>query len=76
MPATTQGRQAAMDALDDRRANQPEQIRNQDLPAGAPMTYYCKSCGHVSCVLPETWVTGYKKLCDECQAMKDCGWLE
>jgi hypothetical protein len=65
-----------MQALDDRRANQPEQIDNASLPAGSDMYYYCASCGHVSCVLPETWTTGHKKLCDECQAMKDEGWLE
>lgn len=76
-PATTQGREAAMQALDDRRANQPEKIDNASLPAGSPMYYYCKSCGHLADTKPENWFVGsVKKLCDECQAMKDCGWLE
>ena len=76
MPATTQGRQAAQDALDDRRANQPEQIDNASLPAGSQMYFYCKSCGHIADIKPESYITAVKKLCDECQAMKDCGWLD
>lgn len=62
-------------ALADRKANPPERVNNARLPAGSPMYYYCKSCGHLSCVLPESWTTGYKKFCDPCMAMIKAGWL-
>lgn len=63
----------ALAQLEERKRTAPEHIDQGTLPAGAPITYYCKSCGHVSCVLPETWVTGYKRLCDFCQRIKDEG---
>jgi hypothetical protein len=65
----------AESALAQRLANPIEQVDMAKLPAGAPMTYYCKHCGYVSCVLPEDWTTGYKKYCDPCQHMIDEGWL-
>lgn len=76
-PLTTQGRETALAALKERRENKPKQIDNTALPAGSPMYYYCISCGHLSDTKPENWVYGsVKKLCTECQAMKDLGWLE
>jgi len=76
-PKTVLGRSAAVAALNERRENKPNKIDNASLPAGAPMYYYCISCGHLSDTKPENWVIGsVKKLCSECQAMKDLGWLE
>ena len=75
--ATTRGREHALAALKDRRENAPEQIDNASLPAGSPMYYYCKACGHIAETKPEGWfVNPPRKLCAECQALKDLGWLE
>lgn len=41
------------------------------------MYYYCMSCGHLADVKEESWFLNRpKKLCEECQALQDCGWLE
>jgi hypothetical protein len=73
---TTLGKRASLTALKLRRATQPQQIDNASLPAGAPMYFYCKSCGHLADTKPELYTDPVKQLCGECQAMKDCGWLE
>jgi len=75
VPATLEGMEVALKALANRRANRPEQIDNSRLYAGSDMYYYCISCGHESDVLPECHVFRPKKLCRECQALKDLGWL-
>lgn len=74
--ATVHGRDAALQALEERRANQPEQINNASLPAGSPMYYYCISCGHHADTLPEAHASTPQTLCDECQALQNLGWLE
>jgi RNA polymerase-binding transcription factor DksA len=74
--ATQQGREAALEALRFRRANPPEKIDNAKLNAGAPIYFYCISCGHVADVKPETYMFPPAKLCKECQALKELGWLE
>ena len=74
--ATEGGKEVALKALTDRRFNKPEKIDNSALPAGAPMYYYCHSCGHLAAALPESHLERPPQLCDECQAMKDLGWLE
>lgn len=76
IPATSQGKEAALKALADRRANPPKQIDNSSLPAGAPMYFYCISCGHESDVKPELYTDRPAKLCTECQALKTLGWLD
>lgn len=76
MPATVRGKEFALEALKKRRENQPEKINNALLPAGSPMYYYCKACGHLAEELPESHLSAPKKLCNECQALKDLGWLE
>lgn len=76
-PATELGREAALAALAERRANRPDQIDNGKLPAGSPMYYYCKACGHLSDTKPENWfMYPPLPLCNECQALADLGWLE
>ena len=47
---------------------------NSKQVAGEPMTFLCVSCGDDIVVLEE--YVNRPKLCAECQAMKDCGWLE
>ena len=74
MPITTQGKDAALEALFERRENPPKHVDNSSLYAGSPMYYYCKSCGHTAAVLDEGH-RGPPQLCKECQAMKDMGWL-
>ena len=77
--ATEKGKEFAINALEERRKNPPKKIDNSSLHAGSSMYYYCISCGHVSSDLPENWdprFTQPKKLCDECQALKDLGWLK
>ena len=74
--ATTEGKETALKALAERRANKPGQINNSELPAGAPMHFYCVSCGHKSDVLPEGYTCTPSKLCGECAALKKLGWLE
>lgn len=75
--ATQQGKEAALEALKERRANPPKKIDNASLHAGSPMYFYCKSCGHLADTLPESYfLSTPKKFCDECSALKDIGWLE
>lgn len=74
--ATEKGKDAALAALEKRRKTAPEKIDNGSLPAGSPMRFYCVACGHISDVLPESYRTPPKRLCDECQALKDMEWLE
>ncbi|MFA6451823.1 MAG: hypothetical protein WCX65_20295 [bacterium] len=75
--ATTQGKKHALEQLAKRRKENQErtQINNALQPAGSPMHYECKGCG-ADIVLPELHSCAVPPLCDECQAMKDCGWLE
>jgi hypothetical protein len=74
--ATEYGKSAALKALEHRRKHKPKRIDNSSLPAGAPMYYYCKACGHIADVLPESHLFRPRQLCEECQALKDLGWLE
>jgi len=74
--ATTQGKEVALRALEERRqANRDrERIDNSSLYAGSPMHFDCSGCGE-DIVVPENYIT-CPKLCPECQALKDVGWLE
>lgn len=74
--ATTKGKEHALAQLAWRRENKPEPINNAKLYAGSPMYYYCKSCGHLAAELSESHLFPAPPLCKECQALKDCGWLE
>jgi hypothetical protein len=74
--ATQLGKKHALAELAKRRKNQPKQIRNSSLPAGYPMYFYCQTCGHIADTKPESYIFAPKSLCDECQALKDLGWLE
>jgi hypothetical protein len=64
-------------ALAERRASAPEKIRNEDLPAGSPIYYYCKSCGHQTAILAEGWIYNPPpKYCDFCTLIREAGWVE
>jgi len=78
MALTEQGKKISLAALKQRRAvsAQTEKIDNASLYAGSPMYFYCQSCGCNHATLPESYVTPPPRLCSECQALKDCGWLE
>lgn len=76
MPHTEQGREAALAALAERRANPPKKIDNASLPAGSPMYFYCHSCGALSDTKNEMYVLPPSHLCSECSALKELGWLE
>jgi len=51
--------------------NRPEQIDNGRLPAGSPMYFYCRICGHQSDVKGESYTDAPKKYCKECQELKN-----
>ena len=74
--ATTHGREYALAMLKARQANPPSQIDNSRLPAGSVMYYYCLTCGHLADCLPESHLSVPSKLCIECEALKEAGWLE
>ena len=73
MVATQQGKEHALAELAKRRANKPKLPDNSSLPAGSPMYFGCISCGAVI-VLPENYLTP-QRLCIECQALTELGWL-
>ncbi len=77
-PATTKGKEVALKALADRRTENAtkEKINNASLRAGSPMYFYCQSCGALADTKPEYYITSPKEICDECQALKNLGWLE
>jgi hypothetical protein len=65
----------ALKALAERKKHPPEHIDNSRLCAGSPMYFYCHECGHTAEVCPESYTWRPKQFCDECQDMKDKGWL-
>jgi hypothetical protein len=74
--ATTQGKEAALKALAKRRAANKDRkrVQNDRLPAGSSMHFDCLGCGE-DIEVPESY-TSRPKLCSECQALKELGWLE
>jgi len=60
-----------LEALEERKRTAPEQKINACLPAGSPMYFYCKMCGHLADKLPESYTCRPKQLCADCQALKD-----
>lgn len=74
--ATEKGKDAALAALQLRREHKPVKVDNAGLPAGCPLFYYCIACGAEAAKLPEDHIRPPPALCDECEALKVCGWLE
>lgn len=46
-----------------------KQINNADLPAGAPMHYYCRFCGEPTATLPETHSGRAPTICEPCAVL-------
>ncbi|MCX6752208.1 MAG: hypothetical protein NTZ87_01770 [Candidatus Nomurabacteria bacterium] len=77
--ATVKGKKIALEALEQRRKENAKRkkIDNKDLPAGSPMYFYCLSCNGIADQLPERYfLSTPKRICDECFALKELGWLE
>lgn len=74
--ATEKGKEFALKALKKRREEnaKKERVKNWTLPAGSPMYFYCLTCSE-EIVVPENYIT-IPKLCRECLALKEVGWLE
>ena len=76
MPATTMGKEHALEMLRGRRERNKgkEPPDNSKYPAGAPMYFPCLTCGAIISV-PESYISK-PELCEECQALKKLNWLE
>jgi hypothetical protein len=68
-------KEKALAALEWRRANPRPQIQNDQLHAGEPIYFYCISCGWLSDVKPEDYLFGARRMCSECDGLKEKGWL-
>lgn len=75
--ATTQGKEYALKALAERRESNKtrERVDNGKGYAGDPMHFDCITCGG-DIMVPENYIPPRPKLCTECQALKEAGWLE
>jgi hypothetical protein len=69
-------RKAAVEALAWRRRMAPPQVDNSQMPAGAQMIYYCRTCGHVCDIKHEAYIFPPYRHCSECQALIDLDWIE
>ncbi len=67
----------ALAALEKRREqNSSKVIDNSSLQAGSNMYYYCKYCLALTHTLSEgDFRTKPKRCCNDCQPLKDKGWL-
>jgi hypothetical protein len=58
----------------ERVAHKPEPVKNEDLPAGSPMHYYCRYCGHHTMSIGEgDFMTRVERVCEGCQKLEDAG---
>ncbi|OGE84611.1 MAG: hypothetical protein A3B23_03740 [Candidatus Colwellbacteria bacterium RIFCSPLOWO2_01_FULL_48_10] len=73
---TTQGKEAALGALQKRRLENKDRKRidNGSLYAGSPMHFDCSGCG-ADISVPEDYTTR-PEFCPECEGLKELGWLE
>jgi hypothetical protein len=60
----------ALRRLAERIESVPKQVDNGQLPAGSPMYFYCRLCGHQSDVLPETYISTPRRHCAACSELK------
>jgi hypothetical protein len=77
MLATSQGKEAALKALKERRerAKTEKKIDNARLVAGSDMYFDCIACGCQDIRVSESYRT-HPKMCPECAALKEMGWME
>lgn len=66
---------AGLTARREESKKQPK-VSNNDLPAGAPMHYYCNLCWALTDVLPEDHEESPRRYCGSCQQMVDAGWSD
>lgn len=57
--------------LVERKAHRPEHVRNDHLPAGAELFFYCEACGHLADIKPEEYLFPVRKLCSECEGLAE-----
>jgi len=69
-------KETALRQLAERRANRPVPVDNGALHAGSEMYFYCRSCGALADIKPETYLFLPRDLCSECEGLKTEGWLE
>ena len=67
-------KEKAFAAFQERLANPPTPIDNASLYAGSPMYFYCILCGGISDILSEDYMGSPRKICADCQELKDNGW--
>ncbi len=61
----------ALQRLANRLAKPMKQVDNSAAYAGSPMLFYCRLCGYHSDTLPESYTSRPKRVCNECQELKD-----
>lgn len=59
-----------------RKANFRKQVHNDELDAGSPMHYYCKSCTVEVAVLPECHTEIPPRFCAACAHLKSLGLIK
>ena len=52
-----------------------KQIDNGSLYAGSPMYFYCRECRVQTDVLPESYLTRPKTICNPCKILEEHGLL-
>ena len=75
--AVEKGKKYALEALAKRRIENTKRKRNKSVFfTDAPIYFYCKFCeGLADIVSSEIIVAKPKEVCEECQALKDRGWV-
>ena len=68
-------RKAALEALAQRKRTAPAPVDQSTLIAGSPMTFYCRTCGHVCDTKQEDYLFPPYKHCSECNWMIAAGWV-
>lgn len=81
LPHTVKGKAFALNELKKRRETKPDIIEEPDYVDvfdEYDVLFYCVACGHISDVKKVGILKFYpgKLLCNECQALKEVGWLE
>lgn len=71
-------RDARLTLLEERREkNLDTQVDNGNLPAGAPMYYYCRTCGAHVATKPEGWYENPPPSnCQDCKDLIDDGVID
>lgn len=65
-----EAKDAAVRSFDERRENHPEHVDQGTLPAGSPMTFYCRLCGWISDIMPEDYfLSTPRRICSECAGL-------